>query len=183
VKLIISNGPSATTIPDTLVRSTEASARDALKNLGLVGGDTQLVNDGTIGQGMVVNTNPAVGQQAPAGSRVDLMVSTGKVTMPALFGLPQADAEAAVKAASPTLQVAFVPKENGVVEPGKVTSQSSEAGSSVDQYSTVTVEVAAAPAPAPEPEPTLEPTPTATATACTTAKAKNCTTPPPSPKK
>ncbi|MCU1574899.1 MAG: serine/threonine protein kinase [Micrococcaceae bacterium] len=181
VKLVISNGPSATTIPDTLVKSTEASARDALKNLGLVAGDTQLVNDGTIGQGMVVNTNPAVGQQAPAGSRVDLMVSTGKVTMPALYGLPQADAEAAVKAASPTLQVTFVPKENGVVEPGKVTNQSSEAGSSVDQYSTVTVEVAAVPAPVPEPEPTPEPTPTATA--CASAKAKNCTTPPPTPKK
>jgi serine/threonine-protein kinase len=85
--------------------------------------------------------------------------------MPALIGLAKDDAAKAIKDASPTLQVAFVEKENAVVDPGKVTNQSTDAGSDVDQFSTITVEIAKAPAPPPSPTPcpssgsTANPTP------------------------
>ncbi len=134
------------TIPASLVKMTESSARDAIRGLGLTAGATKLVNDGTISQGQVVTTDPAPGQVVSAGSSVDLMVSTGKVTMPALIGLTKDDAAQAIKDASPTLQVTFVEKENAVVDPGKVTNQSTDAGADVDQFSTVTVEIAKAPA-------------------------------------
>ncbi|MDJ0355754.1 Stk1 family PASTA domain-containing Ser/Thr kinase [Paenarthrobacter sp. PH39-S1] len=177
IKLIISDGPSTVQIPSSLVNVTEATARDAIKALGLLPGETKQVNDGTIGAGLVVTTSPSPGQVAAAGSKVDLMVSTGKVTMPSLFGFTQAEAEQAVKNASGTLQMAFVEKENSVVEAGKVTNQSADAGSSVDQFSTITVEIASAPAPPPLPTSTPTPTPTASATPsdCASKKNKDCT--------
>ncbi len=178
IALIISDGPSSMQLPASLVNVTEPTARDALKAMGLVPGETKQVNDGTIGAGLVVTTSPSPGQVVAAGSKVDLMLSTGKVTMPSLFSLTQAEAEQAVKSASGTLQVAFVEKENSVVQPGKVTNQSADAGSSVDQFSTITVEIAKAPAPPPPPAtPTDTPSATSspTSSACVSKKDKDCT--------
>ncbi len=176
IRLIISNGPSTVTIPNSLVKMTEPSARDAIRSLGLTAGATKLVNDGTIGQGQVVSTDPPPGQVVASGSSVDLMVSTGKVTMPALIGLAKDDAAKAVKDASPTLQVTFVEKENAVVDPGKVTSQSTDAGSDVDQFSTITVEIAKAPAPPPSPSPTpCPPSGSTGSTGSSTASPGSCT--------
>ena len=175
IQLIISKGPSTVTIPASLVKMTESSARDAIRGLGLTAGATKLVNDGTISQGQVVTTDPAPGQVVSAGSSVDLMVSTGKVTMPALIGLTKDDAAQAIKDASPTLQVNFVEKDNAVVDPGKVTSQSTDAGADVDQFSTVTVEIAKAPAPASPPATDCPSSGSSTASpgACTTPTTKS----------
>ncbi|MCY0905899.1 Stk1 family PASTA domain-containing Ser/Thr kinase [Arthrobacter sp. H14-L1] len=192
VTLIISDGPASVQIPTSLVNVTEPTARDAIRSLGLLPGETKQVNDGTVGANLVVTTSPSPGQVVAAGSKVDLMVSTGKVTMPSLISLSQAEARQAIASASGTLQIAFVEKENAVVEPGRVTGQSADAGSSVDQYSTVTVEIAKAPAPAPAPTQapvtatapteTATPTPPPTSSACTSKKDKDCT-PPPAPSK
>lgn len=187
ITLIISDGPASVQIPNSLVNVTEPTARDAIRALGLLPGETKQVNDGTVGANLVVTTSPSPGQVVAAGSKVDLMVSTGKVTMPSLISLSQAEAQQAIQSASGTLQISFVEKENSVVDPGRVTGQSAAAGSSVDQYSTVTVEIAKAPAPPPAPTPTptptetATPTPTATSSACTSKKDKDCT-PSPAPK-
>ncbi|HEY8294876.1 MAG TPA: Stk1 family PASTA domain-containing Ser/Thr kinase, partial [Micrococcaceae bacterium] len=156
VRLIISNGPATASVPVT-ANLTEAAARDVVKSAGLVPGTTTLVPDASVGSGMVVSSDPAQGQVVAAGSQVNFNVSNGKVTMPALIGLSKDDATAALAKASSTLVPSFVEKENSVVEPGKVTAQSTEAGQPVDQGSTVTIEIAKAPA-APPPAPTSCPT-------------------------
>jgi serine/threonine-protein kinase len=89
------------------------------------------------------------------GSTVDLVVSTGKVSVPQLVGLSVADAEALLKENG--LAMAVTEQENSQVPPGKVTSQGDAFKSLVEQGKTISVVVAKAPAPSPTPSPTPSP--------------------------
>ncbi|MCY1244168.1 PASTA domain protein [compost metagenome] len=89
---------------------------------------------------------------------MEIVVSTGKVAMPELRGLPRAEAETALKNLGLGIDVKEV--ENSEVEPGKVTEQSDAVNSLVEQGKTIAIVVAKAPAPKPTPTPT--PTPTET---------------------
>ncbi|QDY89690.1 Stk1 family PASTA domain-containing Ser/Thr kinase [Arthrobacter sp. UKPF54-2] len=162
VTLKISEGPSVITIPGDLPGRTEADARDVLRRTGLTGAPkTTLNNSPNVAAGVVITTKPAPGQNVAVGSTVEIIVSTGKVAVPQLVGLPQAEAEAALK------NVGLVPSikevENTQVEPGKVTAQSDPADAAVEQGKTITVTVAKAPPP-PPPPPTPTPSPSATKT-------------------
>ncbi|MET1020790.1 MAG: Stk1 family PASTA domain-containing Ser/Thr kinase [Arthrobacter sp.] len=163
ITLNISEGPSVITIPADLPGRTEAAARDALRQKGLAGAPgTTMANSPTVPAGIVITTNPAPGQNVAAGSTVEIIVSTGKVAVPQLVGLPRAEAEAALKAVGLGMNATEV--ENSQVEPGKVTAQTDAAGALVEQGKAVAVTVAKAPPPPPPPSPTTAPTPTATPT-------------------
>ena len=165
ITLNISEGPSAITIPADLPGRTEAAARDMLRQKGLAGAPgTTMANSPTVPAGIVITTNPAPGQKVATGSIVEIIVSTGKVVVPQLVGLPQAEAEAALTALGLVMNATEV--ENSQVEPGKVTGQSDPAEAPVEQGKTVAVTVAKAPPP-PPPSPTPTPTPTSTTTATT----------------
>lgn len=159
ITLNISEGPSVIAIPADLPGRTEAAARDVLRQKGLTGAPTTTMsNSPTVPAGIVITTNPAPGQNVAAGSTVELVVSTGKVAVPQLIGLPRAEAEAALKAAGLAMIVTEV--ENSQVVPGKVTAQSDAADATVEQGKTIAVTVAKAPPPPPAPAPTPSPTPT-----------------------
>ncbi|MGP4030666.1 Stk1 family PASTA domain-containing Ser/Thr kinase [Pseudarthrobacter sp. 1C304] len=161
ITLNISEGPSVITIPADLPGRTEAAARDVLRQKGLVGAPgTTMANSATVPAGIVITTNPAPGQNVPVGSTVEIIVSTGKVAVPQLVGLPIAEAETALKALG--LGMSATEVENSQVEPGKVTGQADAAESLVEQGKTVAVTVAKAPPPPPSPSPTPTPTPTST---------------------
>ena len=160
ITLNISEGPSVIAIPADLPGRTEAAARDVLRQKGLAGAPgTTMANSPTVPAGIVITTNPAPGQNVAAGSLVEIIVSTGKVVVPQLVGLPQAEAEAALKAQGLVMIATEV--ENSQVEPGKVTGQSDAAEALVEQGKAVSVTVAKAPPP-PPPSPTPTPTPTST---------------------
>ncbi len=159
VTLNISDGPSTVAIPADLPGRTEAAARDVLRQNGLVGAPTTtMANSPDVPAGAVITTKPAPGESVPVGSTVELIVSTGKVAVPQLIGLQQADAEAALTAVGLEIRVTEV--ENSQVQPGKVTGQSDAAETSVEQGKIILVTVAKAPEPVPEPTPT--PTPSTT---------------------
>ncbi|XAS67484.1 Stk1 family PASTA domain-containing Ser/Thr kinase [Micrococcaceae bacterium Sec5.7] len=159
VTLNISEGPSAVKIPDNLPGKTEAAARDILRQTGLVGApSTTMANSATVPAGIVITTNPAPGQPAAVGSTVEIVVSTGKVSMPELRGLTQAEAEKALKVLGLVPDVKEV--ENSQVEPGKVTDQSDPLNSLVEQGKTIGINVAKAPVPPPTTTPTPKPTKT-----------------------
>ncbi|WP_011689891.1 Stk1 family PASTA domain-containing Ser/Thr kinase [Arthrobacter sp. FB24] len=161
VTLNISDGPSAVKIPDDLPGRTEAAARDVLRQIGLAGAPgTTMANSATVPTGIVITTKPAPGQTVAVGSTVEIVVSTGKVAMPELRGLPRAEAETALKNLGLGIDVKEV--ENSEVEPGKVTEQSDAVNSLVEQGKTISIIVAKAPAPSPKPTPTPTPTPTET---------------------
>jgi serine/threonine-protein kinase len=160
--LNISEGPSAITIPTDLPGRTEAAARDLLHQTGLAGAlTTKMSNNPTVPVGIVITTNPAPGQVVGVADAVEIVVSTGKVAVPQLIGLPLAEAEAKLKEQGLLLNATEV--ENSQVTPGKVTGQADAADSLVEQGKTITVTVAKAPAPAPPPAPSPTPTPTKSA--------------------
>lgn len=159
VILRVSSGPSSVTIPADIVGRTEANATDALRGLGITGTIKSVrTHSATVPMGQVIGTAPAPGAPIATTSTVELQISSGKVLMPQLIGLPLAEAEAALKANGLMMQV--VEQENSQVEPGKVTAQSEVFNTEVDQGKLVTVTVAKAPAPPPTPTPTPTPTDT-----------------------
>jgi serine/threonine-protein kinase len=159
ITLNISDGPSAVKVPADLPGRTEAAARDVLRQIGLAGAPgTTMANSATVPAGIVITTKPAPGETVAVGTTVEIVVSTGKVAMPELRGLPRAEAETALKNLGLGIDVKEV--ENSEVEPGKVTEQSDAVNALVEQGKTISIVVAKAPAPKPTPTPT--PTPTET---------------------
>ncbi|WP_457964559.1 Stk1 family PASTA domain-containing Ser/Thr kinase [Arthrobacter sp. D1-29] len=160
VVLNISDGPTAVKIPDNIPGQTEAAARDILRQGGLVGAaSTTEANSATVPAGKVITTSPAPGQMVAVGSTVEIVVSTGKVSMPELRGRTRAEAEAALKELGLVPNVAEV--ENSQVEAGRVTDQSDPVNTAVPQGKVINLVVAKAPPPPPA-TPTPTPTPTAT---------------------
>jgi serine/threonine protein kinase/beta-lactam-binding protein with PASTA domain len=158
ITLNISDGPSAVKIPDNLPGRTEAAARDVLRQIGLAGAPaTTMANSATVPAGIVITTKPAPGERVAVGSTVEIIVSTGKVAVPELRGLPWKEAEAALKGLGLAMEAKEV--ENSEVEPGKVTEQSDPVNTLVEPGKTISVVVAKAPAPKSTPTPTPTPTP------------------------
>ncbi|WP_426989139.1 Stk1 family PASTA domain-containing Ser/Thr kinase [Pseudarthrobacter sp. Y6] len=159
VILNISEGPSAVKIPETLPGQTEAAARDILRQAGLVGApSTTTANSATVPVGRVITTSPASGQMVGVGTTVEIVISTGKVSMPELRGRTRAEAETALK------ELGLVPNvqevENSQVEAGRVTDQSDPVNAVVDQGKTINIVVAKEPAPPPTSSPTATPSAT-----------------------
>ncbi|MEI2277645.1 Stk1 family PASTA domain-containing Ser/Thr kinase [Paenarthrobacter ilicis] len=162
VILKVSSGPSSVTIPANIVGRTEPDAREALRKLGITGDIVSVrTHSATVPVGLVITTGPAPGGAIAASSKVELQVSSGKVLMPQLIGLPLTEAEAALKTNGLVLNV--VEQENSEVAPGTVTAQSEVFNTEVDQGKTVTLTVSKAPVvPTPTPTPTPTPEPTET---------------------
>ncbi|MFQ4150509.1 Stk1 family PASTA domain-containing Ser/Thr kinase [Arthrobacter sp. LAPM80] len=162
VQVFVSKGPSEVQIPKNLAGRTESEVRADLSGLNLKFAPNDLVNDGKVPANFVVTADPAPGATVPVGSTITLKISTGQVLMPSLFDLTKdpgkvkAAVTAALKNASPYLDVTFEESENPVVTPGLVTSQSVVAGTPVAQHTTIVVTLAKAPTP-------VEPTHTAPA--------------------
>ncbi len=100
VALTVSTGVCNVTVP-TVTGLTQTAAGAALNGAGLVPGQVTEQCNNTVAAGLVISQVPAADQPAPFGSLVTLAVSTGlcKVTVPAVTGLTQAAAGAALTGA------------------------------------------------------------------------------------
>ncbi|MCC9177075.1 Stk1 family PASTA domain-containing Ser/Thr kinase [Arthrobacter sp. zg-Y750] len=154
ITLYISKGPSTAEIPGDLIGMTESGARDALRELDLKGGATKTDNSSTMSEGRVLGTEPAVGERVPAGTEVNIIVSTGKVVVPDLAGLTGEQAEATLLDPTLLLTPKLVEVESTEAAPGIVLSQSVMPGTEVAPGTSIVVNVAKAPAePSPSPSP------------------------------
>ncbi|MGH9246472.1 MAG: Stk1 family PASTA domain-containing Ser/Thr kinase [Acidimicrobiales bacterium] len=92
ITIIISQGPRV--IPDVSGR-TQGEAGNLLAQFGYTVGGTQEEPHETIGAGLVIRTNPPAGTQAPEGTEVTLIVSTGPAgdPVPGVVGDRLEDAE------------------------------------------------------------------------------------------
>lgn len=152
VQLMVSKGKAQQTIPDDLQGQSELAVRDALTKLGLVVGESTSVNDPKIPFDRLVSTTPEPGSKVKTGSSVDLVLSTGKVTVPRLISMNVDDARKDLEDPKLGLFIDVREEENSVVSPGTVIGQFPKASMDIEQGGTVVVTVAKAP-PAPEPEP------------------------------
>lgn len=149
LQLLISKGPENLVIPTSLEGATEATVRATLADLGLVVGSVTQKNVANIPLGSLIETVPALGEQVKSGSSIDLILSTGMVTVPQLIELSVAEATKALSAPDVGLRITVVEEENEVAVPGTVLDQFPGNGAAVQQGSSVTVHVAKAPAPQP----------------------------------
>ena len=101
VNVVLSKGAAVSTVPD--VRGISRNAAEySLLNAGLLVGTVTLANSTTVAPGNVISQNPASGTLVAPGTKVGLVVSLsatadeGVVSVPALAGLTQEQAEAAL---------------------------------------------------------------------------------------
>ena len=158
ITLLISQGPAEVTIPEDLIGMTEPQARDVLRSLGLQGGTTTTANSASVPEGRVLSSGPEPGTSVATGSTVDLVLSTGQVTLPDLVGMSRAQAEEVLANTAYQLTVTISEVENAEVPAGTVVDQSVAAGTDVPQGSSISLTVAKAPV-APSPSPSASPTP------------------------
>lgn len=149
------SGSSSVTASDKLtvpnvVSFTQADADKALAAAGFTIGTVSYEASDSVPQGSIVSQDPKALTSAAAGSKVNLVVSSGKaapadVKVPDLKGKTQADAEKALTDAK-LVGVASNPEETSEVAPGQVFKQSVAAGTTVKEGTRVAFTVAVAPA-------------------------------------
>jgi serine/threonine-protein kinase len=168
VKLFVSSGPTAVTVPD-LKGLTVQEAQSQLSDQGLAVGTVEEVDDPDTEQGKIIDSNPGAGTSVAPQTKINLRVGTGKVEVPNVVGKSQSAAQTII--AGVNLQVETKFKATNDAPEGTVISQSPKDGT-VDIGGTVKITVAQKPAPTLTPT-TVTPTPTETST--------STATPPPTP--
>ncbi len=119
VKVWVSSGRSVVSIP-IVANMTEEAAIQALKEAGLVYGQSRSEHSPTLAAGVVMGSSPDGGISVRQGTTVDLLVSDGLVTVPKVTGLTVVDAN---RQLSPLgLSISIVPDEG--CSGNTVTSQS-----------------------------------------------------------
>lgn len=121
VRITVSKGVQQVEVPELEGRS-EDSARSALDGLGLAVGETSQQNSATVPAGQVISTDPIPGTSLASGSSVDLLLSSGLVTVPNVVG--QTVANAAAQLRSDELQLSVRPIADPTCGGSLVTQQS-----------------------------------------------------------
>jgi len=152
VSLVVSTGPcpaQLVTVPN-VVGQVQTAATSTIQNAGLAVADPLLICSNTVQARNVISQFPAAGTQVASGSPILLVVSTGTcggvqlLNVPAVTGLAQADAQAAIAAAQ--LTVGLVSTQcSDTVAVGSVITQAPAAGASVAQGTPVSLVVSSGP--------------------------------------
>ena len=164
IDLLISKGSEQVTIPEDLEGQSEATVRDRLTQLGLVVDSVEQVNDPDVPRDRLLATNPELGAKVKVGSGVDLRLSSGRVEVPNVVGMTEADAKEKLTDDDHGFDVEVRYRETRNAIAGNVIEQNREAGTAIEQGSTIVLTVATAP-PTPTPTPTRttdSPSPTRT---------------------
>jgi eukaryotic-like serine/threonine-protein kinase len=172
VNVTVSKGPKNVNVPD-LTGQDEQTAQVNLKAAGLKEGAVRRAPSTAQPLGTVVSTDPAGNTQAPEGSAVDLVLSTGppKVTMPEVYGMKVADAIQAIQNAGLVPRTPSTSPTNDQALDGTVRKTSPQPGTQVREGSAVIISVYAYTAP------TTDTTTTDTTTTDTTPVTSPITSP------
>ncbi len=119
VTVTVSSGPSAVVVPNVAGLSV-ADATTALKQAGFTVGTTTPEDSQTVAMGLVVESSPAGGSNAPAGSAINLLTSSGKVNIPSVVGQSGTAASAALS----SLHINYSVIANSGCTGGTVSAQS-----------------------------------------------------------
>jgi serine/threonine-protein kinase len=159
VTLTVSAGSAKGSIPDVTNRSQD-DATKALTDQGFTVGTITTADNRDVKQGYVISSDPPVGP-APKGTAVNLVISTGKVTVQNVIGKSIVDARSILKG-----QLGLTVVEQGVSsdKPAGTVVDQNPASGSVAQKSTIQLQVSTGPSTPPttqtSPPPTsITPTP------------------------
>lgn len=136
--LTVSKGPDTVPVPN-ITDLDEVSARRELRDAGLKA-KIKEASSTDVAKGNVIKTNPPVGEPAPVGSKVTLIVSSGppQVGLPSVVGQDRGTAVATLKDLGLNVDIEQVDSKKAK---GEVVSQSPTAGTEVDTGSSVTLQV------------------------------------------
>jgi uncharacterized protein (TIGR03437 family) len=145
VAVVISSGPPQVNVPN-VAGFTQTAAATALQTAGLVLGSVTTQASGTVPAGNVISQNPAAGAQAPQGSAVTLVLSSGvsQVTAPNVVGLTQSAAVTAIQNAGFTVG-SVTTQASATVPAGSVISQNPGAGAQISTGSAISLVVSSGP--------------------------------------
>lgn len=154
IRIYISDGSEQRVIPETLADQTEVAAREALRAAGLEVGEVTRENHPKIPTDWVVRTSPEMGSTVKAGTKVDLVLSTGQVTVPAVVDMTLEEAVARLEGEDLGLKVQYSYRDSDEAVPETVLEQNPASDNDVAQGSIIQLIIAREPA-----EPTPPPTP------------------------
>ncbi|MEP7193633.1 MAG: Stk1 family PASTA domain-containing Ser/Thr kinase [Actinomycetota bacterium] len=159
VTITVSSGPGEAVVPD-VSGFNQDSAEAAIKTAGLTVGKVDTVDDPKVDKGKVIDTDPAANTTVPNGSAVTLRVASGKVKVPNVVGLAQADAQQALN----DLQLKYTTKLADSTQPEGTVVAETHTGETVDIGTQIVLTIARKP----KPPPTTTPPVTTTAPPVTT---------------
>ncbi|MHC2187218.1 serine/threonine protein kinase [Rathayibacter agropyri] len=85
IRVVVSQGPQPVAVPE-IAGKTLTDAISAITTAGFVEGSQTRENSPTVAGDVVLSTSPAAGQEVAPGTPIDLVISSGKVTLPDLVG-------------------------------------------------------------------------------------------------
>ena len=150
VTIVVSEGPPPVEVPD-VVGLPVAEAQAEIKEARLKVRVQREVSE-DVPEGEVIEQNPGAGDEAEVGSTVVLTVSSGPETIavPDVIGMPEADAVETIQDAG--LRVSISREPNDDYEEGLVAGQDPDAGTEVEEDSTVVILVSEGPEERPMPD-------------------------------
>jgi serine/threonine-protein kinase len=145
IEVYVSSGQPEASVP-FLEGLTEAEAKEALEEAGLVLGGITPANSATIAKGAVIESSPEANSDVKEGSTVKLLVSDGQVLVPPVISLSALDARRAMEAPDVGFTVVIEsPACSGGTVGSVIASQSVPAGLA-EQKQTVTLTLKCTPA-------------------------------------
>jgi serine/threonine protein kinase len=118
IKVYVSQGRETAIVPGLTNLSQEAAIA-AIQAAGLVDGSVTQENSPSLAAGTVISSDPAGGTAAKAGDTVNLVVSSGLVTVPDVRGLPVSEATAALGALQLLVNATQDPNCSGLAVTGQ----------------------------------------------------------------
>ena len=143
---ILSRTPATIPIPD-VAGQTVAEAKEALKKSKFEAGEEKSEASDTVAEGRVIRTDPEAGSDRKEGTKVNLIVSSGKQSfqLSNYVGRKYTDVVAELKGKKvPENLIKMEEEESSESEPGTILRQSPAAGTTYDlsKASTITLTVA-----------------------------------------
>ena len=126
VTLYVSSGATEVTVPN-VISIQEAAAVALIEAQGLTIGTITVISSATVPEGIVIASDPAVGQKLPLGSVVNLTLSNGKVLVPDVRNLTVLEARTILTATTIgyTVSIEIVDAQTCTGTPGNVVVEQS----------------------------------------------------------
>jgi len=156
ISVIVSDGTLTAQVPN-VSGMTQREAAVALENVRLDAGKVQTQRDLTVDAGTVIGQSVDPLSTVRVGTRVDLVVATGRPIkfVPTFVGLPLSVAQAAAKTRNIALTAPqFNPIAQGAPPRGIIVAQDPVPGSNLAPTDKISLTVSGGPPPAPVPSPT-----------------------------
>lgn len=136
VRVYVSLGAAKVTVPDVANKTSEQAQAD-LTAAGLAIGSISKQNSPSLAAGSVISTDPAAASEVPEGTTVNLIVSSGMVTIKDVRGQSIDVATELMEDAAVGLTVQPIPDTSCPAQPGNPVTNQSLAPGDVPQRSTI----------------------------------------------